>query len=112
MFDNAFEELGQADRQALSAIVDHVRGLVPAAEEGRSYGVPALLYRGKPLLGLAAAKTHLSLYPFSPAAVESVKDRLAGFSVSKGTIRFTVDQPIPDDVVTQLVQARVREIEG
>jgi uncharacterized protein YdhG (YjbR/CyaY superfamily) len=74
--------------------------------------VPALLYRGKPLLGFAATKKHLSLYPFSPAAVESVRGRLTGFDISKGTIRFTVERPIPMDAVTELVRMRIREIEG
>jgi uncharacterized protein YdhG (YjbR/CyaY superfamily) len=112
MFDEAFEELGQPERQALNAIVEQVRGLVPEAEEGRSYSVPALIYRGKPLLGFAATTKHLSVYPFSSTAVESVRDRLTGFNASKGTIRFTVEEPLPSDVVTQLVQTRVREIAG
>jgi uncharacterized protein YdhG (YjbR/CyaY superfamily) len=112
LFDEALEGLSQPERQALTAIIYQVRELVPEAEEGRSYGLPALVYRGKPLLGFAATKKHLSVYPFSPAAVEAVRDRLTGFNASKGTIRFTVEQPLPNDVVIQLVQTRVHEIDG
>ncbi len=67
--------------------IDHVRKVAPETEEGRSYGVPAFRYHGKPLLGLAATKQHLTLYPFSPAVVDSVKDRLADFKLSKGAVR-------------------------
>jgi uncharacterized protein YdhG (YjbR/CyaY superfamily) len=42
--------------------------------------------------------------------VDQVRDRLAGFSLSKGTIRFSVNQPVPDDVVVDIVQLRKAEI--
>ena len=62
------------------------------------------------MLGFSAAKRHLSLFPFSPAAIEAVKDRLAGFDVAKGTIRFSPENPVPDDVLADLVRARLREL--
>ena len=62
------------------------------------------------MLGFRAAKKHLSLFPFSPAAVEAVADRLEGFDLSKGTIRFAPAQPVPDDVLLALIEARQREI--
>jgi uncharacterized protein YdhG (YjbR/CyaY superfamily) len=45
-------------------------------------------------------------------AIGAVEDRLGGFDVAKGTIRFTPDSPVPDDVLTDLVRARAREIDG
>jgi uncharacterized protein YdhG (YjbR/CyaY superfamily) len=82
----------------------------PEAEEGESYGMPAFLYAGRPLLGFRAAKKHLSVFPFSPAVVEAVEERLEGFDVSKGTIRFSPDSPLPEDVLADLVRARKKEI--
>jgi uncharacterized protein YdhG (YjbR/CyaY superfamily) len=41
-----------------------------------------------------------------------VAARLEGFDLSKGTIRFTPDQPVPDDVLADLVRARKAEIES
>jgi uncharacterized protein YdhG (YjbR/CyaY superfamily) len=74
--------------------------------------MPAFLYRGRPLLGIRASKDHLSVYPFSPAAVDAVAPRLEGFSLSKGTIRFTAAQPIPEDALLELVRVRREEIEA
>ena len=99
-------------RFALERVVDIARGADPDAVDGRSYGMPALRYAGKPLVGILAARDHLSVFPFSPAIVEAVRDRLDGFNLSKGTIRFSVDQPIPDDVVHDVVDLRRAEIEG
>ncbi len=72
----------------------------------------ALRYRGKPLLGFLAAKQHLSIFPFSTEVVDGVRDRLLGFDLSKGTIRFTVESPVPDDVLRDIVRLRAQEITG
>jgi uncharacterized protein YdhG (YjbR/CyaY superfamily) len=74
--------------------------------------MPALKASGKPLIGFVAAKRHLSIFPFSSAVVEHVRDRLDGFELSKGTIRFSVDHPLPDDVIREVVFARLAEIDG
>ena len=98
------------------AAFEHIRSLaldiVPEAEQGMSYGMAALRYKQKPLLGFVATKRHLSVFPFSSRVVEEVSDRLSGFKLSKGTIRFTVDRPLPDDVVRDVVMLRVEEIVG
>jgi uncharacterized protein YdhG (YjbR/CyaY superfamily) len=39
-----------------------------------------------------------------------VRDRLDGFDLSKGTIRFRPDRPLPDDVLADLIRARKNEI--
>ena len=97
-----------------AAAFAHVAGLVvevaPDVEQGRCYGVPAFRLAGRPLLGLVAAKGHLSLFPFSPEAIERVSGRLDGFARSRATICFTADRLVPDDVVRDLVRARLDEI--
>ena len=110
--DDYLDELPPDQKAAL----DHVRTVAgreaPDAEEGESYGMPAFILDGRPLLGFRAAKRHLSVFPFSPAAIEAVEDRLAGFDLAKGTIRFSPENPVPDDVLTDLVRARREEITG
>lgn len=110
--DDYFETLDADTRAAF----EHIRGLVldiaPEAEQGTSYGMAALKYKQKALLGFAAAKRHLSIFPFSSRVIEEVRDRLTGFELSKGTIRFTADRPLPDDVVRDVVMLRVAEIVG
>jgi uncharacterized protein YdhG (YjbR/CyaY superfamily) len=84
--------------------------LVPDAVEGRSYGMPALLYRGKGLLSTMQTKTHLAIYPYSGMVVAQVAGRLPGYSLSSGTIRFTVEHPLPDDVLDDVIRIRAREL--
>ena len=108
--DDYLDDLPPAQKAALERVRSVVGDLAPDAEEGTSYGIPAFIYAGRPLLGFNAAKKHLSIYPFSPAAIEAVKDRLGGFDVAKGTIRFSPDSPVPADVLADLVRARMQEI--
>ena len=108
--DDALADLPEADRECLQHVIDIARQLVPEATEGMSYGMPALKLDGKPLLGVVAAAKHLSVFPFSPEVVEAVAGRLAGFSLSKGTIRFTAEHPVPDDVVEDVVRLRQADI--
>jgi uncharacterized protein YdhG (YjbR/CyaY superfamily) len=110
--DDYLDGLPPEQKTALARVRAVVEGVAPEAEEGVSYGMPAYLYAGRPLLGFRAAKRHLSVFPFSPAAIEAVKDRLGGFDLSKGTIRFSPDSPVPDDVLADLVRARKEEIAG
>lgn len=99
-------------RAALERVVRIARTVVPDAEEGTSYGMPALRHRGKPLLAVVTRARHLSLFPFSGSVVDAVAGDLDGFSLSKGTIRFDVDHPLPEAAVVRIVRLRVAEIES
>ena len=95
--------------------VEHVRALtreaVPEAVDGTGYGMPALRYRDRPLLSVMPARHHIGLYPFSPAVVDAVAGELDGYSFAKGTIRFTANHPLPDELVRRIVLLRRDEID-
>jgi uncharacterized protein YdhG (YjbR/CyaY superfamily) len=110
--DEYLAGLDEPVRLAFAGVLGTALEVVPDAEQGRSYGMAALRHRGKPLLGFLATKQHLSLFPFSTEVVDAVRDRLVGFDLSKGTIRFSVDKPLPDDVVRSIVLLRAQEIVG
>ncbi|PNI09492.1 hypothetical protein CXX84_04340 [Arthrobacter sp. AFG7.2] len=108
--DDSLAALAEPERSCLQRVIAVARRIVPDAEEGRSYGMPALKLDGKPLIGVVAAARHLSIFPFSPEVVNAVAPRLEGFSLSKGTVRFTTGRPVPDDVVEEMVRLRQAEI--
>jgi uncharacterized protein YdhG (YjbR/CyaY superfamily) len=110
--DDYFGGLDASSRAAFEHIRSLVADMVPEAEQGTSYGMAALKYHQKPLLGFLAAKHHLSIFPFSSRVVDAVRGQLTAFELSKGTIRFTADMPLPDEVVREIVRHRIDEIAG
>ena len=85
---------------------------MPDAVEDLSYCTPALRYRGRPLVGVRMSAAHLSLFPFSPDVVAAVAPQLHGYSLTKGTIRFSAAQLLPSDVVERIIELRRAEIDA
>jgi uncharacterized protein YdhG (YjbR/CyaY superfamily) len=108
--DETLAGLPEPENHTLQRVIDIARRVAPQAIDGVSYGVPALKVAGKPLIGVSASAHHLSIFPFSPAAIDVVRTDLDGFSVSKGTIRFTAEHPLPEAIIQRLVAARLAEI--
>ena len=97
-------------RSTLNRIRTVIRSAVPPeATEAISYGIPAIKYKGV-LLWFAAFSDHCSLFPGS-AVIKGLKYELKDFQISKGTIRFRVDKPLPATLVKKMVKARVAEKE-
>jgi uncharacterized protein YdhG (YjbR/CyaY superfamily) len=86
--------------------------LVPEAEEGRSYGMAALRYRGRPLISVVATRTGYSVFPFSSEVVDEATAGLDGLDRSKGGIRFSDESPLPAGVFDTLVLRRREQIDA
>ena len=107
--DAVLAGLPDDQRRALQALREAIAAAAPDAVEAMSYGAPAFRYRDHPLVSFNAAKHHCALYVMSPAVIAAHAAELAGFDTTKGAIRFTPDRPLPDEVITKLVRARVAE---
>jgi len=84
-----------------------IRSAVPSqAAEIISYGIPAFKNK-RVLVWFAAFSKHCSLFP-TAAVIEAFKDELKGFSISKGTIHFPTDKPLPTALVKKLVRRASR----
>ena len=99
-----FPEPTQSILKQIRAII---RETVPDAEEVISYQMPTYRLHGN-LVHFAAFKNHIGFYP-TPTEVEAFRDELAPYQHAKGSIRFSLDQPIPYDLIRRIVQFRVRE---
>jgi uncharacterized protein YdhG (YjbR/CyaY superfamily) len=101
-----------AMRPAVEVLRETIRAAAPDAEEGISYGAPAFRYHGRPLVAYGAAKAHYAFYVMDPAVLEAHADELTGLDTSKGTIRFKAGSAFPADLVTRLVEDRVRGMDA
>lgn len=84
-----------------------IRLLVPEAGEKISYGMPTFTL-GKNLVHFAAYKGHVGFYP-GAAPLKVFKKELTSFKTSTGTVQFSLDKPLPLDLITKMVTFRVEE---
>ncbi len=84
-----------------------IRKAAPQAEEVISYQMPAFKYYGM-LVYFAAWKNHIGFYPVS-SGIKAFKKELSAFEVSKGTIKFPIDKPLPFGLISKIVKFRVNE---
>lgn len=108
--DRYLEGLEEPKRGTLEALRTSILEIVPEAEQGISYGMPAFKVGDKTVAGFAAFKNHLSYLPHSGSVLAALADDVAGYETSKGSLRFAVDKPLSKQLVKKLVRTRMREL--
>src|SRR5215470_7773053 len=96
-------------RIALEKLRKTIVAAAPGVEECISYGIPAFRLNGRSLVFFGAWANHCSFYPGSSKTLKELQGDLKGFQVTKGTIRFSHDNPLPLTLVKKLVKARIAE---
>lgn len=110
--DEYLANVSEPARSTLNRIRATIRSVAPSeTTEGISYRIPTFHYKG-PLVGFAAFANHCSLFPMSGSLIKAFKNELKEFQTSKGTIRFSVNKPLPAALVKKLVKARIAQKEG
>ena len=100
--DAYIEAQDEAVRPFLNEVRQILREAVPEAEEKISWSMPTY-WKGRNLIHFAAAKNHLGIYPGDEAAAVFA-GRLAGFDVSKGTIRIPYTKPLPRELIADIAR--------
>jgi uncharacterized protein YdhG (YjbR/CyaY superfamily) len=101
-----------AQQRILKRVRTTIRKAVPDAVEVISYNMPAYKLHGRVLLYFAGWKDHYALYPGGADALSVLKDDLAAYKVSKGTIRFENAGPVPVALIERIAKVRAAELAG
>jgi uncharacterized protein YdhG (YjbR/CyaY superfamily) len=93
-------------RKALQALRKTIRSAAPKATEKLAWGMPSFNLNGT-LVCYAGFKEHMSFFPMSATTLDKFKKETKGFAVSKGTLRFTAEKPLPEALVKRIVKERM-----
>jgi uncharacterized protein YdhG (YjbR/CyaY superfamily) len=84
-----------------------IRKAAPEAEETIGYQIPTFKLKGSSIAHFAAFKKHIGLYPPAP---REFKNEASKYESPRGNLKFPTDEPIPYDLVTQIVLFRKKAI--
>ena len=110
--DAYLQALEEPKRSTLAQLRLTILEVLPQAEQGISYGLPAFRVDGKVVAGFAAFKNHLSYLPHSGSVFPQLVDDLAGYTTSTGALRFGIDTPLPKPLVEKLITVRMAQAFG
>ncbi len=84
-----------------------IRKAAPEAKETINYGIPTFTLKGN-LVHFAGFKNHVGFYP-TPSGIEAFKKELSVYEGAKGSVKFPISELLPFDLVTKIVEFRVKE---
>jgi uncharacterized protein YdhG (YjbR/CyaY superfamily) len=106
--DDYIDTQPPASRPILQRVRDAIRKTVPGAQETISYNIPAYKLNGRVFLYFAGWKDHFSIYPVG-SALASLKQELAPFKKSKGTIQFPLAGRVPIGLIRRIAKLRAAQ---
>lgn len=96
----------------IQTILEEIRAVIqaaaPDATETIRYGIPTFQLNGD-LVHFAAFKKHIGFYA-TPTGTEAFQEKLSVYKTGKGSVQFPLDEPMPLDLIAQIVQFRVQEM--
>ena len=101
---NRFSAEAQKPLRKLRSII---KLSAPQADETINYQMPTFKLHGN-LVHFAGYKNHIGFYP-TPSAIVQFKKELSAYVTSKGAVQFPLSEPLPEKLITQMVQFRVKE---
>ena len=94
-------------QKILQALRATIKAAAPDADEKISYQMPTFALKGN-LVHFAAHKNHIGFYP-TPSGIEAFKQELSLYEGAKGSIRFPIEEPLPLELISEIVKFRVAE---
>lgn len=94
----------------LIELYQEIVSIHPNIHTSISYGMPAFKYKKKPFVYFAGYKNHIGLYA-TPNTHKVFADKLSKYKQGKGSVQFPLSQPIPFDLIKEMLIFRFEELE-
>lgn len=106
--DEYIDTFPEETQRILQQVRAAIKTVVPEAEETIGYAIPTFKLNKINLVHFAGFKNHIGFYP-TPVAGEVFKEELANYKTGKGSVQFPLDKPMPLDLITRIVEYRIKE---
>ena len=108
--DTYLHTLPQEQQAELEKIRALAHATIPELIEIINYGIPTLQYKGKNLIHFAGFEHHMSVFP-GAHAIEDLAKELKDYKTSRGTVQFTLEKPLTDQLVREMLAIRKNDID-
>jgi len=98
-------------RSVLQRLREDIAAELPTAKEVIKYGIPTFVLEGVPIIGFNGYKKHNSIFPYSGSVTSKLKNELAAYEQTKGSIHFPVDKPFPKALLKKVLKAKFEQLE-
>ena len=113
--ESYIESFENPTKRYLLELRNLIRSVIPDTTELINYNIPAftLVEGGKreEQIMMAGYKNHIGLYPH-PTTMSYFWDKLEGYKKAKGSVQFPLDQPLPKDLIREMVRYRLWLVNG
>ena len=104
------KKFDKPQREVLQQLRVAIAEVIPEAEEVIKYGIPTFAINGKGVIGFDGYKNHNSIFPYSGSINERLKDDLAKYVQTKGSIHFEKEKAFPKVLLKKIIKARLKQI--
>jgi len=98
-------------REALQTVREVIAEVLPEAKEVIKYGIPTFAIDSKGVIGFDGFKNHNSIFPYSGSFAGRMKEELAGYVQTKGSIHFEKEKPFPKGLLKKIVKERLKQMD-
>lgn len=105
--DDYIADFPEEIQKRLEMIRQAIQKAAPGATEAMKYAMPTFVLHGN-LVHFAAFKNHIGFYP-APAGIAIFQEELSKYKSGKGSVQFPLDQPLPIELITRIVEFRVQQ---
>ena len=106
-FEQYFAAFPNETQKILQQVRETIQKAAPEATEKISYAMPTFYFHGN-LVHFAAYQNHLGFYAL-PSGNEAFQAAISKYKSGKGSIQFPINEPMPLELIAQIVQFRVQE---
>jgi len=107
--DEYLDGLHEPKQATLRTLRETILATVPNAEQCISYGLPAFRLEGRTIAGFGAFKNHLSYFPHSGSVLKQLAQETEGYTQTKSSLHFPIDEPLPAELVQRLLAVRIKQ---